>query len=184
MIINQKNNVGALKNVFYKIFCNNDPFEQMFISSISHKIILYPTNGYHLSEKQFLALVRTIQRIGEHSFYLSEVEGQAFIENGANSIHPDKHLELNIDTTYNEYKNETFIFENALYSRNGKWGVIISHEDHAVLGGCEKFISIFKRLYPDWKKDQEKFKEAFEYWGKLSKKDLSWVSNFLRYING
>lgn len=183
MIINCKNNMHILKDVFYQIFSNNDPFGKMFVSSISNKILLYPTNGYYLSTKQFSILVQAIQIFGESSFYLSEVEGEAFIEDDLCSVHSNKHLELSINTTYGEYESETIIFENAIYSCKGKWGIIISHEDHAVLGGCENFIKIFKKLYPEWEKDQQKFKAAFEYWGRHAKKDLNWISDFIKYIN-
>lgn len=184
MITNCQNDIFVLKDVFFKIFSNNDPFGKMFVPSILHKIILYPTNGYYLSKKQFLALTYAVQISGETSYYLSEIEGQAFIKNDTHSIHPSEHLQLSISCSYDEYEKKTIIFENAFYSSSGNWGVIISHEGHAVLGGCEKFITTFKKLYPDWRDDQKKFLEAVEYWGKLAKTDLSWVPDFIKYING
>ncbi len=182
MITNYQNNISILKKAFFNVFSNNNPFGKMFVPSISHKIILYPTNGYYLSYEQFAALTHTIQAIGETSYYFSEIEGQAFIKNNACSIHPHEHLKLDINTTYYEYEKKTIIFENAFYSSSGRWGVIVSHEEHAVIGGCKEFITIFKTAYPKWKNDQKKFLEALEYWGKLSNSDLSWLPDFIRYI--
>lgn len=35
------------------------------------------------------------------------------------------------------YKDNWFNLEKVIYSSTGKWGVMISHEDHAVIG-CSK----------------------------------------------
>jgi hypothetical protein len=183
MIINRKKDIYFLKNIFSKIFISNDPFSKVFVSSISNKILLYPTEGYYLSEKQFSALNNTIKQFGETSYYLSEIEGQAFKGNDIDSIHPHQHLELDINTTYADYIEKNIIFENAFYSSSGKWGAIISHEDHAILGGSKEFITIFKKFYSNCKDDQKKFLEAIEYWGKLNNSDLSWLPDFLDYIN-
>lgn len=183
MIINRRDKIPTLKEIFSKIFSKNDPFDKMFVPSISSKIILYPTKGYHLSEKQFLALIRTMETFGEKSFYLSEIEGNTFVKNDTGVIYPYEHLELNIETPYIEYEGKTIILENALYSSEGTWGIIISHEEHAVLGGHKDFMETFEKLYPEHMDDQKKFVEAIKYWGKLSKADLSWLPAFIAYIN-
>ena len=56
-------------------------------------------------------------------------------------------------------------------------------EEHAVLGGQKDFMETFKKLYPKYMDDQKKFLEYIEYWGKLSKADLSWLPAFIEYIN-
>lgn len=179
MIINRRDNISELKKIFSKVFINNDPFGRMFNSSISEKIILYPTDGYYLSKKQFFALINTMRILGETTFFLSEIEGKVFF----NESTSDQHLEFSIDTQYAEYERNIIIFENALYSTQGAWGILISHEQHAVLGGHKEFMEVFKRFYPDFMKDQINFIKYFEYWAKYSKTDLTWVSDYIKYIN-
>lgn len=133
-MMNQKRHIQKLKSTFYSIFKNRDPFDSMFNEHIKQKIILCPTDGYYLDEKQFNALMKTIRQIDENSFYLSEVEFDDFTENlDAQNIHNPGHWELNNETSYEDYRNNLIILENALYSPKGTWGLIISHEDHAVL---------------------------------------------------
>jgi hypothetical protein len=129
MIHNCRSDISKLKNIFSKVFINNDPFDKMFSSSIESKMILYPTNGYHLSKEQYCALIRTNEIFGYKSFYVSEIEGEPFKKNDPCKIHPQQHFELDITTSYDEYEKLTIILENALYSHTGTWGVIISHED-------------------------------------------------------
>lgn len=183
MIINHRKNIAELKQVFLKIFCNNDPFGRMFKSSILSKVLLYPTNGYHLSKKQYSALINTLNSIGETFFYVSEIEGTDYFKKSNCMMHKDAHLEVTVNTSYYEYENTNIYLENAIYSHKGQWGAIISHEDHAVLGGSKEFIAIFKNFYPEWKDDQIKFLNAFEYWNKIAKIDLSWLAPFISYIN-
>ncbi|MFC1894988.1 hypothetical protein ACFLYH_03500 [Candidatus Dependentiae bacterium] len=183
MIINHSDDRVFLKKIFERVFVSNNAFNKMFVSSIEKKIIVCPTAGYYLSEDQYLALNNTIKQYGEEFYYLSEVEGEAFKEKGIDNIHCYQHLELNIDTTYAEYFNKNIIFENAFYSSSAKWGVIVSHEDFAVIGGTQKFIATFKSLYPNWKSDQEEFLKIINYWGKQSNNNLSWIHDFIKYIN-
>ena len=39
--------------------------------------------------------------------------------------------------------------ENILYSPSGKWGVIVSHEWHGMLGGTVEFIENIRQAIPD-----------------------------------
>ncbi len=183
MITNCQDNVSHLKKIFSKVFSKNDPFDKMFVPSISSKILLYPTNGYHLSEKQFLALTTTMKILGEPSFYLSEIEGNPFEKINTHSIHTYQHFEVNIETSYVEYERKNIVLENALYSAQGEWGIIISHEEHAVLGGHKQFIDTFKKLYPDFINDQAKFIKTIEYWSERSKTNMRWLPEFMKYIN-
>lgn len=183
MIVNRHDSIPHLKEIFSKIFISNDPFNKMFVSSISSKILLFPTNGYQLSEKQFEAFISTIEMFGEQSFYLAEIEGDPFDQHKTCSNYLNEYLEINIDTSYDEYEKKNIMLENALYSPNGTWGIIISHESHAVFGGCKDMIATFKRFYPNWMNDQKKFLEYFEYWAKLSGSDLKWIKPFMEYIN-
>lgn len=180
MIINRSENVSMLKDAFYKVFSSNNPFSEMFMPSIKHKFLLYPTGGMHrLTKKQYSSLIRAIEVLGETSFYLSDIEGQAF------EIDDNSHYwELSTKTRYREYSELPIYLDNAFYSLSGKWGAIVSHEDHVVFGGPEEFIDTFRRIYPGWKDHQKKFVEYFEYYNKgFPAENLSWIPGYLKYIN-
>lgn len=184
MIISRKENVAVLKDDFSKIFSYRNPFGKMFATSILDKVLLCPINGYCLSRKQLSALILTAQMLGESSYYLSEIEGnKAFEKNDDSSAYDFGHWELGISTSYDEYEKLRIPIENALYSKNGKWGVIISHEDFAVLGGTSEFVTLFKKNYPEWQQDTKNFIEMWnsnkEHYGS----DISWIPDFLKYIN-
>ena len=184
MIQDCKDNISNLQHIFSKVFVNNNPFEEMFTLEIESKIILCPTNGYYLTKKQFIALKQTNKIHGGNPFYLSEIEGRPFATHDPCKQYPHHHMKLDNDTPYHAYNKIFIIFENALYASDGKWGIIISHEIHAVLGGSKEFISTFKELYPDWIEDQKHFIKYIEYWGKKAYKDTSWLIDYIKYING
>jgi len=51
--------------------------------------------------------------------------------------------------------------ENALYSREGRWGVLISHEMHALIAGSEGFMNALTKQYPGWTNDVQLLREAW-----------------------
>jgi hypothetical protein len=70
-------------------------------------------------------------------------------------MYKHKDIKVGIETSYREYEQEDIIIENAIYSSHGNWGIIISHEEHAVLGGHKQCIETFKAAYPDYINDQK-----------------------------
>lgn len=98
-------------------------------------------------------------------------------------MYKHKHIKVGIETSYREYEQEDIIIENTIYSSHGNWGIIISHEEHAVLGGHKEFIETFKAAYPNYIHDQKKFIQAIEYWSLKQKKDSSWLKSYIHYIN-
>ncbi|MFA6535244.1 MAG: hypothetical protein WCS92_03245 [Candidatus Babeliales bacterium] len=172
------------REIYSKIFRNNNPFGPMFESSIEQKIILCPTDGYCLTQEQFYAIMQAARSLNESEFYFSEVEWGCF-ENKESEICDHKSCYKRISTliSYEEYCKTPKVLENAIYSVNGIWGVIISHEDHAVLGGRSNFIDLFKKNYPDWVKGIEHFVILWEKNKELYRSDTSWITDFLKYIN-
>ena len=47
-----------------------------------------------------------------------------------------------------DYESIPLILENAIFGLG--WGVLVSHEDHAVLGGSSRFVAAFKQAHPSW----------------------------------
>lgn len=50
-----------------------------------------------------------------------------------------------------DYKvfRSAFNWENVLYSPQGKWGIMTSHESHGLLGGTQKFMDEVRRQIPN-----------------------------------
>ncbi len=169
------------RTAFNKIFKNTDPFGKMFNYSISNKLLLSHTNGYYLNKKQFKALMNTIKEVDEDSFFLTITEDLDFSLVDKESICGTRVFKPNI--TYEEYEQNKIVLENAIYSKNGTWGILISHEDHAVIGGSNEFIKIFKQFYTCWEDEPKKFIKKWRYNQQHFNSDISWIPEFLKYIN-
>ncbi len=149
------------------IFKNNDPFEDPFVESIKDRLLFYPTYGYHLSNDQYCAFVNAAKDNGDDGFFLSvtEYEGN-FLVKGEHWFceYPE----------YNEYLRIPLVLENALYSENGLFGIIVSHEDHAMVAGKDEFINSLKQYYNSWKDDRVRLENDWKE--KLSKPVLMFTT--------
>lgn len=169
--------------IFNKVFSTKDPFSEVFSNTIKHRIVLCPTDGYYLDYQQFNALINAAKFVGEDEYYLSEIEGNSF-----EKIEPDDgqydygHWEATCALLYEDYLLTPVALENAIYSLHAKWGVIISHESHAVVGGSEEFIEKFKEEYPVWEDGLKNFIKQWQYYQKEYNSDIEWLSNFLNYL--
>ena len=166
-----------MKNAFGKVFQTNDPFGEMFQLCIQEKQILCPTDGYYLSREQFKALQDSLVAMGEEKAYLSEVEAdECFSDNSCS------HWELSVMDPYEEYLKLPVILENSIYSLNGTWGILISQEEHAVIGGTRGFMVKYKEYYTNWFKGESNFRQKWEYNKKNYNSDLSWFSKFSSHL--
>lgn len=140
---------GKIKELWSLVFASNDPFCDPFLQGISSRLLLYPTYGYYLEETQYQAFAQSVQAIGEDAFFVSEVEYAGdFFEKG-------QHWRCACPT-YDEYRNLPLVLENAVFSTKGSFGMLLSHEDHAIVGGTTEFIESMRRNYPHWQEDRER----------------------------
>ncbi|MGN7457403.1 hypothetical protein ACTHPH_21545 [Paenibacillus pasadenensis] len=172
--------IPELEKVFQKVFKNKNPFESVFANEVEQKIILFPTDGYYLNEKQYNALMSAILSINENIFIISEIEGDCFSKPSNEQGYQQGHWVIDANTSYNDYCNLTLPLENAIYSSNGKWGVIISHEEHALLGGEGLFVSTFKLKFPDWSSSKSQFLEQWETNQRQYNSKTDWIPSFLQ----
>jgi len=140
-----------LRKLWSCVFASNDPFSDPFQRTVQARVLLYPTYGYHLSEDQYEALTEACRELGETSFFVSIVEyaGDFFAEG--------KHWYCEIPS-YKEYLTIPLVLESAIYSGEGTFGMILSHEDHAILGGTSHFIEAMKLHYAQWPEDRRRLK--------------------------
>ena len=175
-----------MKTRFKDVFNGIDPFKEIFKDSIQEKLILFPTEGYYLSHKQFEALIRAVEFIGENEIYISEIESENDSFASSQSISESyqcKHWIVKDLIDISEYSKILIVVENAIYSSLGNWGLVISHEEHAVLGGTSEFMKKFKDNYDSWEEDIDEFKKSWEYKKDIHNLNLDWLPILIRHLD-
>ena len=144
-----------MRDSWERIFRSNDPFCDPFVEAVCSRLLFYPTDVYNLTDVQYNAVINTMRALDEEYFYVSVVEWAGdFFKRG-------QHWWCQ-RPSYDEYSELPLILENALYSKSGVFGAILSHEMHGIIGGTKDFIDTLKREYPTWRKDRESIKDDWE----------------------
>ncbi len=176
--LKDKKTIENAKKTFEKVFKNKDPFSNCFQKNIESRILLFPTEVLRLTEFQLNILMETIRIYDKEDIYISHIELKEY----PNYI--NEHWVISSDITYEEYDNMPFIFENAIYSQTGKWGVIISHEEHALVGGKKDFIKKYLSIYKNSTKDVNEFKKYYDEAKKeYPRLNIDWVDELLEIID-
>lgn len=172
-------NIDRPKAAFQKLFLSTDPFEPAGRTELSVRVVLFPTDNYHLEREQFEALILAARNNHESSFFVSEMESSDPFD--PNARWKRKHWECT-DPIFEEYTSLPLGIDNALYSESGSWGVLLSHELHGLLVCNEQFWQVFKNNYSKHGND---FKEFIEYWDRLrteSGTDPKWLDTFVAHL--
>lgn len=166
--VNQLDVRNSMKRVWGEIFRSSDPFGDPFDHSIKSKLVFFPTPNYHLNAIQYAAVTDAAKQFDKSGFFVSEVECEDPFVNGDHwwCAFP----------SFEEYDDLLTGIENSLYSPSGHWGLIISHENHAVLGGTTQFIEQVKLLYPNWMLDAEELRQTW------SGHHADWTDTLLRKV--
>lgn len=153
-LIQRINNLDELRKAWMSVFVSADPFSDPLSESVKGRLLFYPTYGYHLGKKQYDAFAKTARALHESGFYLSIVEyTRGFLTRGENYF-----CQFPL---YDEYERIHLVLENAIYSMRGTFGILISHENHAIVGGSTDFILELKKNYPDWQEDRRRLLEEW-----------------------
>ena len=170
--------IAPLKEAFYKVFNSRSPFDPTSRDEFPVKAVLYPTSVYYLEVEQFKALMRAIEDCGEEEFYISMVEFEP--EQRVWSTEENNHWVCR-KPTLEEYERVELYIENAMYSVNGSWGVLQSHEEHALLVCHGTLWESFEKYYPDWRKD---YSEFIDYWKEIESEGINveWLKPFLAHL--
>lgn len=146
--------VSSARATWCRVFATCDPFVDPFAEPVADAVLIYPTKVYCLTEQQYTAIQAAIEAIGDDAFYFSYCEGDRTFDQ-------TRHLRCE-RATYQEYQNvATLMLEHALYGPDASWGLLISHEEHAIMGGTGAFISTFIREYGSPAKDLQKLQSAW-----------------------
>ncbi|NJL27505.1 MAG: hypothetical protein HC897_06200 [Thermoanaerobaculia bacterium] len=148
--------LSAIRSAWERVFHSNDPFSWPFQPEFAAGRIFFPTDGYHLTKQQFLAFADALMQAGENELFISvvESEGLSFLERSWG------HWAC-ASLSYEDYVQLPLTLENAIYSREGRWGILISHEMHALIGGSAGFMAALDDQYRRWSDDLRLLREAW-----------------------
>ncbi len=182
-----------LKEAYVKVFSGTDPNTDCFNMNIEKVSLLLPVENFILTKDQYIALMRTLSVIGDNEeLFISEIEGQSIddVFTPFAQLTPfahfqrckTRHFVTDLNTSYEEYEQTQMIFENAIYSSKGNWGIIISQEDYALIGGDGEFIETYRSLFPEIDQSLELFYEYWEYEKRVHNRNLDWYDEFINSL--
>ena len=144
-----------IRKAWKRVFASNDPFDDPFQKSVESRLLLYPTEVFYLTDEQYSAFINTLKEMDEDYFYASRIEyGGDFLQEG-------EHWKCRLPK-HDDYLSTEMYLESALFSESGTFGILISHETHAMAGGSVEFIEYFKIHYPKWRREREEFSEDWK----------------------
>lgn len=166
------------REAFRGVFATTDAFGKPLQKSMRARALLYPVT-YLLDPEQGAAVVGAAREVGDDTFCVSITEGDNDFTDQS------RHWELDY-WEMNEYRELPLVgvLENAIYSPRGRWGLLISHEQHAVVGGTPEFIHSLKLQWPRF---DESLSEFVKYWAEIKlrrKADTAWLEPLLAHLYG
>jgi hypothetical protein len=120
-----------------RVFAELDPFGAPFTEDVSERALLFPIS-YELEPGQIAVLRDAARTLGDETIFLEVL-----------LLHPREecYWELSTDDRAPYHLVDPFL-ETALFSPAGTWGMMISHEDYAVLGGPPDFMRTMAAHFP------------------------------------
>lgn len=167
-------------HAFRSVFRSADPFDEPIAPSVSHRAILYPVS-YDLEPHEFGAIALAAQTVGDNSFYFSVTERPMATEQDRpyHWLIPFEELSGYRSLGY------PFVLENAFYSPNGHWGVLISHEQHAVVAGSKQFLdTLFTHLPVSAELQIQEFLSTWKDNHTRLGSKIDWLPRLLRHVYG
>ncbi len=174
-----------------QVFADDNPFTTPFKPSVSERLIIAPYK-FIIEPPLTEAVITAASSIGDQGCYLSLLWRD---ETGSEPAHwyiplSEFHHAYIGDENHQAliaYENPFFsLSENAIYSSQGEWGIIVTHEWFGLLGGTPEFISVIRSCVPDIGQQVLKFlehiKDCKESNG--SGTTLEWVRPLLTHIYG
>jgi hypothetical protein len=137
-----------------KIFVNDNPFKEPFSSEVIGRTIIYPCNG----ENDLLlieALINAAVNLGDTGCYISLLPTGYPSDNLCHCYIPlSEFLEGYAGTEEDRLIGprlgiNPYELDSVIYSSQGKWGLMRSHERFGLLGGSPEFIEEIRGAVPD-----------------------------------
>ena len=119
-------------------------------------MVLFPINR-ELEEGQFNALARAASALADDLFYFftlerpwseDQLESALQVQSTVEPMEGSGDQRWAILFDYGAYSDVGAIDVSALCSPSGRWGVLVSNDDHAVVGGSDTFIAHLLSQFP------------------------------------
>ena len=158
-----------------------------FADTVPARMLLWPTDGFMLTADQFEALAHASGR--ERQAYVVATEDT--LELSAT----DECWRVSLDS-YADYRwladgrdpgaelPLVGVLENCICSPRGRWGVYVSQELWAIVGGSRRFITVLRSLLPAADDQVRDFIRAMETERVKGVADTSWVMPLLVHLYG
>ncbi|MEL4896598.1 hypothetical protein [Crocosphaera sp. Alani8] len=134
-----------------RIFINDNPVNCSFSPEIKERRIIYRYN-FEITSPLLDAVIVAASNLGDTGCYFA-LAGE---RTGHESV---SYVYLDFSDFFSLYGNEEhkdyekishfFSVENFVYSPQGLWGVLFSHESFGLIGGSPEFIETIEKLIPD-----------------------------------
>lgn len=166
------------------VFDSLDPFDEPFTANAPQRLILYPAHGYELSDSAWSALTVAALALGDRTAYYATVEGQA-----ARELQSVWEVALSDETAAwfessasNGTRNP--LAESALWSPSGGWGLLVSHEQHVIVGGTNEFATQLLAHVPDADEQAKSFIRDVAHYASDIKGTVPWLRSLLIHVYG
>ena len=120
-----------------RILAELDAFGAPFADGGAERALLFPV-PIELEPGQIAALRAAARAVGDETIFMEEIE---------TSREEERFWELSSDDGAPYVVADAWL-DTALFSPAGAWGMIVSHEDHAVLGGPPEFMRMVAAEFP------------------------------------
>ncbi len=169
--------------ILRQVFSTDDPFGQPFTPTIPARRIIHEY-FYQIESPLLEAIVAAALSIGDSGFYFSRLcRPKDETEEPSHWYIAFEEISTYV-TGEGEGLGTALILENALYSPQGKWGAIMSHEHHGLLGGSEEFMAEVRRLVPNLDLQVFGFFKHWQYWKTQPHIKADWMPELLTHIYG
>jgi hypothetical protein len=173
-----------------QVFVSDDPFDEPFSPNVTVRRIVYPCFEY-IEPPLIDALIAAAINVGDPGCYLYN------LWTGKEDL---RHCYIPFSEFSAAYQGTGDIndligqklgmipdSENILYSPTGKWGIIVSHEHHGMLGGVAEFIEDIHCSIPELDEQVYNFIEERlinRDTGTFSTVVLRWLPGLLVHVYG
>lgn len=172
--------------ILRKVFVNDYPFDNTFSFNITERLIVFPCGNY-IEPTLIEGLIAAASELGEQNCYLTNL---FLYEDTTN------HYYLSLPELYEEYVNlsckilpeerldlDCWI-EYVIYSEQGTWGLMVSHEHHGMLGGSSQFINKIREFVPDLDEQVNLFLKKLKSISYSPGARLEWLPGLLTHVYG
>lgn len=168
-------NSRQLPEQWERVFRTLDYYTDPFRDPLSLEALFFPVAGYHLTESQYRAVVAGARALGDDEVVVSHIAAREPEQQGTDFwVMPS-------DSDYQFYRNTPVLMDNTLHARSGLWGVVITDEEHALVGSEGSFGEVVRRRYPDSRLDASRL---VDYWRQRDEDVLSRIRRLVEELPG